>query len=111
MPLAMGSEFRVLISNLPYRVPFSGSRAQLELRCSLRELDLSAAARATQSASTEPPAPHAGRHAVGNDDRRRGLASQLLKLPHGPLHAYLGGGGELLRRLAQRLGVDLERYW
>ena len=31
MPLAMGSEFRVLISNLPDLVPFSGSRPQVRV--------------------------------------------------------------------------------
>src|SRR5687768_3815236 len=65
------------------------------LRESSGNLDLAAAADA--------------RHrALRHDDGGRRLAAQLLQLLHGALDRFLGEAGELLRRLFQRSGADLE---
>src|SRR5213075_897137 len=46
--------------------------------------------------------------ALGDDDRRRGLAAQFLQLLHGALDRFLGERAELFRRFAERAGADLE---
>src|SRR5688572_21015973 len=77
----------------------TGTRSRFETKPS-GHLDLAAAAEAAGA--------HGRDAALRHDDRGGRLAAQLLQLLHRALDRFLGERAELLRRLLERAGADLE---